>query len=119
METETPSGLNRLKILPLTAFFLIFVYGRICAGALIDQKVRFENAFRTIYLYPLRFFVVTAVWQWMLSPSGIQDAINQFGALANIGFLETLPFKLMASGDTVMYAILIAGLGQGTGLPWC
>ena len=86
-------------------------------AALIDQKVRFENAFRTIYLYPfaLSFVVTGVVWQWMLSPSGIQDAINQFGAWANIGFIETMPFKLMASGDTVMYAVLIAGLWQGTG----
>lgn len=93
-----------------------FTVGFILA-ALIDQKIRFENTFRTIFLYPfaLSFVVTGVVWQWMLSPSGIQDAINQFGAWSNIGFLETLPFKLMASGDTVMFAVLIAGLWQGTG----
>ena len=93
-----------------------FTVGFILA-ALIDQKVRFENAFRSIYLYPfaLSFVVTGVVWQWMLSPDGIQDAINQFGAWAQIGFLETMPFKLMSSGDTVIYALLIAGLWQGTG----
>lgn len=93
-----------------------FVVGFTLA-ALIDQKVRFENVFRTIFLYPfaLSFVVTGVVWQWMLSPSGIQAAINQFGAWSGIGFFETLTFKLMASGDTVVYALLIAGLWQGTG----
>ena len=93
-----------------------FTVGFILA-ALIDQKVRFENAFRTIYLYPfaLSFVVTGVVWQWMLSPAGISDAINQFGAFINIGFLETLEFKLLASADTVMFGILLAGLWQGTG----
>ena len=93
-----------------------FTVGFILA-ALIDQKVRFENAFRTIYLYPfaLSFVVTGVVWQWMLSPSGIQDAINQFGVFLNLGFIETLEFKLLASADTVMFGILMAGLWQGTG----
>ena len=106
------------NIVTYGVFSLVFSFtvGFILA-ALIDQKVRFENAFRTIFLYPfaLSFVVTGVVWQWMLSPSGIQDAINQFGAWSNIGFLETLPFKLMASGDTVVFALLIAGLWQGTG----
>lgn len=93
-----------------------FTVGFILA-ALIDQKVRFENAFRSIYLYPfaLSFVVTGVVWQWMLSPDGIQDAINQFGAWAHIGILENLPFKLMASGETVIFGLLLAGLWQGTG----
>ena len=59
-----------------------FTVGFILA-ALIDQKVRFENVFRSIYLYPfaLSFVVTGVVWQWMLSPDGIQAAINQFGCL--------------------------------------
>ena len=110
---ESAENIATYGIFSLTFSFTV---GFILA-ALIDQKIRFENTFRTIFLYPfaLSFVVTGVVWQWMLSPSGIQDAINQFGAWSNIGFLETLPFKLMASSDTVMFAVLIAGLWQGTG----
>ena len=47
-----------------------FTVGFILA-ALIDQKIRFENTFRTIFLYPfaLSFVVTGVVWQWMLGRS--------------------------------------------------
>ena len=39
-------------------------------AALLDQKTRFENTFRTIFLYPfaLSFIVTGLVWQWILKP---------------------------------------------------
>ena len=44
-------------------------------AALLDRKVRFENTFRTILLYPfaLSFIVTGLVWQWILNPDfGVQ-----------------------------------------------
>jgi glucose/mannose transport system permease protein len=44
-------------------------------AALLDQKIRFEDTFRTILLYPfaLSFIVTGLVWQWILNPQfGIQ-----------------------------------------------
>jgi glucose/mannose transport system permease protein len=57
----------------LTLAFTVVV-GFILA-AFMDQKVRFENAFRTIFLYPfaLSFIVTGLVWQWILNPAfGLQ-----------------------------------------------
>ena len=39
-------------------------------AALLDRKIRFENTFRTILLYPfaLSFIVTGLTWQWILNP---------------------------------------------------
>lgn len=80
-------------------------------AAFMDQKIRFENTFRTIYLYPfaLSFIVTGVVWQWILNPTfGLQETIR------NLGW-ESFTFDLIAHRDTVIYALLIAGIWQGTG----
>jgi len=87
-----------------------FVVGFILA-AFMDQKIRFENTFRTIYLYPfaLSFIVTGLVWQWMLNPTmGIQQSVRSLG-------WESFTFDLIGNKNTVFYAILIAGVWQGTG----
>src|SRR5690606_20509361 len=51
-------------------------------AALLDQKIRFENTFRTIFLYPfaLSFIVTGLVWQWLLNPDfGIQGVVRRLG----------------------------------------
>lgn len=93
-------------------FSLVFslVVGFVLA-AFMDQKIRFENTFRTIYLYPfaLSFIVTGVVWQWILNPTlGLQEAVR------NLGW-ESFTFDLIANRDTVIYALLIAGIWQGTG----
>lgn len=97
-------------------FSLIFslVIGFVLA-ALMDQKIRFEDVFRTIFLYPfaLSFIVTGLVWQWLLNPEfGIQSVIR------NLGF-ESFNFDPLYNADIAIYGILIAGLWQGTGLVMC
>ena len=90
-------------IFTLTIGFLLAV--------LMDQKIRFESAFRTIMLYPfaLSFIVTGLVWQWIMNPTlGLQ------GTMRNLGF-EWFTFDWIARSDMVIYALLIAGLWQGTG----
>ena len=80
-------------------------------AVLMDQKIRFESAFRTIMLYPfaLSFIVTGLVWQWIMNPTlGLQ------GTMRNLGF-EWFTFDWIARSDMVIYALLIAGLWQGTG----
>lgn len=91
---------------------LIFtlVIGFILA-VLIDQKIRFESAFRTIMLYPfaLSFIVTGLVWQWIMNPTlGLQ------GTLRNLGW-EGFTFDWIANPRMVLFALLIAGLWHGTG----
>jgi ABC-type sugar transport system permease subunit len=51
-------------------------------AVLIDRQVRFEGAFRTVFLYPLSIsFIVTGLtWQWVLSPTiGFQNFVRGLG----------------------------------------
>lgn len=78
----------------------------------IDQKVRFENAFRTIFLFPyaLSFIVTGAIWQWLFNPTmGIEHALNNLG-------LPIQGIGLLASPNTAIYALVIASVWQGAGL---
>lgn len=84
-------------------------------AALLDQKIRFENTFRTILLYPfaLSFIVTGLVWQWILAPEfGVQKIIRDMG-------FTNFEFDPLFNQDLVIYGILIAGLWQGTGFIMC
>jgi glucose/mannose transport system permease protein len=93
---------------------LSLVIGFVLA-ALLDQKIRFENTFRTIFLYPfaLSFIVTGLVWQWLLNPDfGVQQVIRGLG-------WTSFNFDPLYNEQIVIYGILIAGLWQGTGLIMC
>jgi len=84
-------------------------------AALMDQKIRFEDTFRTIFLYPfaLSFIVTGLVWQWLLNPDfGVQSVVRSLGWT---GFT----FDPLYDQEIVIYGILIAALWQGTGLVMC
>ena len=84
-------------------------------AVLMDQKIRFEDAFRTIMLYPfaLSFIVTGLVWQWILNPQyGIQHIARSLG-------MDWFTFDPLNNPQTVLYGLLIAGLWQGTGFVMC
>jgi glucose/mannose transport system permease protein len=84
-------------------------------AALLDQKTRFENTFRTIFLYPfaLSFIVTGLVWQWILNPEyGVEKIVRSLG-------FDSFVFNPLYNGDIVIYGILAAGLWQGTGFIMC
>ncbi|OJU03482.1 MAG: sugar ABC transporter permease [Rhizobium sp. 63-7] len=97
-------------------FSLVFslVIGFVLA-VMMDQKIRFENTFRTIFLYPfaLSFIVTGLVWQWILNPEfGIQSVVRALG-------WTSFTFDPLYTPSIVIYGILIAALWQGTGLVMC
>jgi glucose/mannose transport system permease protein len=107
-------SIQNLAIYGILTLIFSLVIGFLLA-ALMDQKIRFENAFRTIFLYPfaLSFIVTGLVWQWILNPEfGIQGIIRSLG-------WESFRFDPLYNADIVIYGILIAGLWQGTGLVMC
>lgn len=107
-------SIQNLAIYGILSLIFSIVIGFVLA-ALMDQKIRFENAFRTIFLYPfaLSFIVTGLVWQWILNPDfGIQSIIRSLG-------WESFNFNPLYDADIVIYGILIAGLWQGTGLVMC
>lgn len=107
-------SIQNLAIYGILSLIFSLVIGFVLA-ALMDQKIRFENTFRTIFLYPfaLSFIVTGLVWQWILNPEfGIQSIVRSLG-------WSTFEFDPLYNSDIVIYGILIAGLWQGTGLVMC
>ncbi|KUF09346.1 carbohydrate ABC transporter permease [Pseudoponticoccus marisrubri] len=104
-------SIENLMIYGICSMVLSLLIGFVLA-ALMDQKIRFENTFRTIILYPfaLSFIVTGLVWQWILNPEfGIQGIVRGMGW---VGFT----FDPLYNAQIVIFGILIAGLWQGTGL---
>ncbi|WP_319520439.1 sugar ABC transporter permease [uncultured Martelella sp.] len=88
---------------------LIFGY---LLAIFIDQKVRAENFFRTVYLFPhaLSFIVTGAVWQWLLNP---QFGLEKF--VQDLGF-SGFEFSILNNRSLAIYALVIAAIWQGAGI---
>ena len=111
---ETRRWIISIENLALYGIFsLIFtLFIGFTLASLLDRKIRFENTFRTILLYPfaLSFIVTGLTWQWILNPDfGLQGVIRDFG-------WESFSFDPLNDPETVMFGLLISGLWQGTGL---
>jgi len=95
---------------------ILFVPGVMIVGLLmailLDQQVRGEGIFRTIYLLPfsLSFVVTATLWSWMYSP---RDGIINF-ILGKLG-LESFRQGWITDPKLVMYCIIIALVWQFAG----
>ncbi len=97
-------------------FGVFFIAGALILGFLlavfIDQKVRLEGFFRTVYLYSyaISFVACGVVWQWMFNPTlGIQRSLRSWG-------WDSARFDWIASQDMAIYCIVIAVLWHSAGL---
>ncbi|MEP0520473.1 MAG: sugar ABC transporter permease [Hyphomicrobiales bacterium] len=107
-------SIENLAIYGLFSMVFSLLIGFLLA-AMLDQKIRFENTFRSIFLYPfaLSFIVTGLVWQWILNPEfGVQEIVRKLG-------FENFVFDPLYNSEIVIYGVLIAGLWQGTGLIMC
>jgi len=107
-------SIKNLAIYGVCSMVLTLTIG-FCLAACLDRKIRFESAFRTIFLYPfaLSFVVTGLAWQWILNPQfGVQSVVRDWG-------WESFNFDPLNNPDIVMFGLLIAGLWQGTGLIMC
>ncbi len=107
-------SIENLMIFGVCSLVLSLIIGFLLA-ALLDQKIRFEDTFRTIFLYPfaMSFIVTGLAWQWILNPSlGVQNVVR------NLGW-ESFVFDPLNTSSIAIYGILIAALWQGTGFIMC
>jgi glucose/mannose transport system permease protein len=100
----------------IAMFGVLFIVGCLVLGFLlavfIDQNVRFEDAFRTIFLYPfsMSFIVTGLAWQWFLNPGlGVQKAVRDLG-------FASFTFDWLVQQDRVIYTLVIAAVWQASGL---
>lgn len=107
-------SIENLAIYGICSLILTLLIGFTLA-ALLDRKIRFENTFRTIFLYPfaLSFVVTGLAWQWILNPDfGLQEVVRSWG-------WESFAFDPLNNSEIVIFGILIAGIWQGSGLIMC
>ncbi|MBP0615664.1 carbohydrate ABC transporter permease [Jiella mangrovi] len=97
-------------------FGVLFIGGALVLGFLLavvlDQRVRFENTLRTVFLYPyaMSFIVTGLIWQWLMNPGlGIQKAVRDWG-------FTSFDFAWAVDRDMAIYALVLAGLWQASGL---
>jgi glucose/mannose transport system permease protein len=114
-----------VSVVHVVIFGVLFIGGCLLLGyllaVLIDQNIRFEDGWRTVFLMPsaLSFVVVGLAWRWLLDPTlGIQSTVRSLGwtdfTLDWINRQETAIFTLVGAGlwasVGVSMIIMLAGL---------
>jgi glucose/mannose transport system permease protein len=106
----------QVSIWHLALFGVLFIACCLVTGFLLavalDQKIRFENTFRTIFLYPyaMSFIVTGLIWQWLMNPNlGIQNTVRNWGWT---GFT----FDWAVNSNLAIFALVIAAIWQASGL---
>jgi glucose/mannose transport system permease protein len=111
---RTPRWIIAIKNLAIYGtLYTVFAFGiGFWLAVLMDQKIRLEGVFRTIYLYPfaLSLIVTGHVWAWIMNPAfGLEATVRGMG-------WESFSFDWLTNREMSIYAVVIAGLWQGTGL---
>jgi glucose/mannose transport system permease protein len=104
-------SVHNLLLFAVLGIAICMVLGFLLA-VFIDQKIRAESVFRSIFLYPyaMSFVVTGLVWQWMLNPEmGIQAAVRRLG-------FANFELDWIVTQDKVMYCIILAAVWQASGL---
>ena len=104
-----------VAIVNLFIFSSLFIAFCIIVGlilaVLLDQRVRAEGFFRTIYLYPmaLSFIVTGAAWKWILNPDlGLERLVRQLG-------FSSFTFRWLVDSKMAIYTVVIAAVWQSAG----
>src|ERR1700757_1456780 len=105
----------RIAYTNLFLFSALYVIGTMVIGLtlaiLIDQRIRAEALFRTIYLYPLAVsFVVTGtVWRWLFSPTtGFESMMHQLG-------WASFKFDWIVQRELAIYCVVLTAIWQASG----
>jgi glucose/mannose transport system permease protein len=104
-------SVNNLWFFGAMSIVFNMVVGYILA-VFMDQRIKQEDLFRSIFLYPIAMSAVVTglVWQWMMDPNlGIQETVRNWG-------WEGFSFAPLTTGSTAIYALVIAGIWGGVGV---
>ena len=99
----------------LTTFAILYILIAMALGLalaiLIDQKIRLESGFRSIFLYPmaLSFIVTGTAWKWLLDPGvGLERSMHLMG-------WESFSFTWIKDSEMAIYCVVIAAVWQTSG----
>ncbi|MEZ7834405.1 MAG: sugar ABC transporter permease [Burkholderiaceae bacterium] len=104
-----------LSVKNLGVFSVLYIVISMLLGMflaiLIDQRIRAESLFRSIFLYPmaLSFIVTGTAWKWLLDPSiGFERTMRLMG-------FENFVFDWIKDGEMAIYTVVIAAVWQTSG----
>lgn len=92
-------------------YIVIAMIAGLAMAILIDQKIRLESGFRSIFLYPmaLSFIVTGTAWKWLLDPGvGLEHTLHTWG-------WTDFSFGWIKSSEMAIYCVVIAAVWQTTG----
>jgi glucose/mannose transport system permease protein len=105
-----------VSVVNVGIFGVLFIGGCLLLGyvlaVLIDQNVRMEDGWRTVFLMPsaLSFVVVGLAWRWLLDPTlGIQSTVR------SLGWTE-FTLDWLTRQETAIFALVGAGLWASVGV---
>lgn len=105
-------GVAYTNLFVFSAFYVVLamIVG-LGLAILIDQRVRGESMWRTIFLYPLAvsFIVTGTVWSWLYNPT------NGFEFLVRSMGWTDFHFALTTDRKNAIYAIVATGIWQSSG----
>ena len=102
------SAINTVVL--MVAFAVICLALGLLLAILVDQNIRFENTFRTIYLLPMSLsFVVTAKF-WLYMYNVETGLIN-----ITLGFIGFGPVEIVQNPDLKLWAVAFALIWQFSG----
>lgn len=103
-------AVQNMGVLVVVYIGAVIVLGTLMA-IFIDQQVKGESWFRTIFLYPyaMSFVVTGLIWQWLFNPTmGLQTVVELWG-------FENFRLDWTVRPETAIYAIGVAMIWQGSG----
>ncbi len=104
------------SVIHVAIFGVLFIGGCLLLGyllaILIDQNIRYEDSWRTVFLMPsaLSFVVVGLAWRWLLDPTlGMQSTVRSLG-------WTNFTLDWLTRQETAIFALVGAGLWASAGV---
>lgn len=93
-------------VVPLQTGLALFL------AILVNQKLKGQNIFRTIYFSPVvtTMVVVAIVWTFLYNPDGLINTVIQAISFGNLG-----PYRWLQNTKLVFPAIMVLSIWQGAG----
>ncbi len=104
-------AVENIWVFAIASLLVNFVVGFIIA-VFMDQNIRQESLFRSIFLYPfaMSLYVTGLAWQWILDPNlGLQSAFQNWG-------WTDFHFAPLADPTQSIIGLIIGGCWQGAGV---
>jgi glucose/mannose transport system permease protein len=109
-----------------TVVFTIFFVGAslvigLALASLLDQRIRAEAVFRSLFLFPLAisFIVTGVVWKWLLTPTAGVNVLLGLPPELNRWFTDPTVLKLGENGlygiPIALFSLVIAAVWQMSG----